>query len=347
MRTNLSGSQSHSMDGSGNDLAISKAEWYRHALTGTMIADPDNSRPYVDGRSLSYNSDDPCWYGQTPAPSELLRQANSPISNMDGISIEEFLVNSFPTPAKRLHCTTPNTVCSSFTTRTVHISKSSCKKAPQSGVNKRPSRRKRISRQPEQSGHQPCPTCRKFLMECHHHDDSVDVQTIRSMAASASSERGSDIDNAPDRTQIKLHPACDPCAKAYKRCERLNPSVAGSMCKRCLNSVGKLQCVYSYTEPPAITRCDTCRKAGRTCKQTESCPTCTETKTIPCIHKDCDRCDRLKKECVWSGAEDRRALIDLCRSLPVFEAVGGEKTQVNSSNDEEGNGERGDEEERS
>lgn len=50
---------------------------------------------------------------------------------------------------------------------------------------------------------------------------------------------------------------------------------------------------------------------------------------------------------MWSGAEERRDLIDLYRSLPVFKAVGGEKTQVNSRNDEEGNGERGDEEERS
>lgn len=72
-----------------------------------------------------------------------------------------------------------------------------------------------------------------------------------------------------------------------------------------------------------------------------------EPRILPCIHKSCGRCGRLEKECVWSGAEERRALIDLCRSLPVFEAVGGEKTQVSSRNDKDGNGERGDEEERS
>jgi hypothetical protein len=348
MRTDFSGSQSRSMDESGNDLAISRAEWYRHAMTGTLIANPDSNRSYFEGRSSSYNPNDPCWYGQTPAPTDLLRQANSPISNMDGISFKECLINSFPThPPKSLHWLAPNTVCTSVTTRTIPIIKSSCKKAPQSRANKRPSRTKRISRQPQQSGHQPSPTCRKFFMECHHHDDSVVVQTVGSTAASASSERGRDIDKAPDRKQIKLHPACDPCAKAFKRCDRLDSSVAGSMCKRCLNSVGEFHCVYSYTEPPAISRCDTCRKAGRTCEQTKSCPDCTGTNTIPCIHRSCDRCSRLEKECVWSGAEERRDLIDLYRSLPVFKAVGGEKTQVNSRNDEEGNGERGDEEERS
>lgn len=108
MRTDFSGSQSRSMDESGNDLAISRAEWYRHAMTGTLIANPDSNRSYFEGSSSSYNPNDPCWYGQTPAPTDLLRQANSPISNMDGISFKECLINSFPThPPKSLHWLAP------------------------------------------------------------------------------------------------------------------------------------------------------------------------------------------------------------------------------------------------
>jgi hypothetical protein len=344
MRTNLSGSQSHSMDGSGNDLAISKAEWYRHALTGTMIADPDNSRPYVDGRSLSYNSDDPCWYGQTPAPSELLRQANSPISNMmespsknswSTVSLLQLrgCIGLRPTQYAQALLLERSIFPNPPPKRRLSLGSTSDLRVGNGSHASLNNRDTNPARHAENSSWNVIITTIPWMFRPSgawqhppHQNEAVTL-TMRLIA---------------HRSNYTQH-----VIPAYKRCERLNPSVAGSMCKRCLNSVGKLQCVYSYTEPPAITRCDTCRKAGRTCKQTESCPTCTETKTIPCIHKDCDRCDRLKKECVWSGAEDRRALIDLCRSLPVFEAVGGEKTQVNSSNDEEGNGERGDEEERS